>query len=60
MEEWVEVSSPILRVTYPLGQAYPAETVIERARSKLGERRYLFARYNCKHFAVWCESKEQA
>lgn len=60
VEEWVEVSSPVLRVTYPLGQAYPAETVIERARSKLGERRYLFARYNCKHFAVWCESKEQA
>lgn len=33
----------------------PEETV-ERARKKIGERRYSLFRNNCEHFAIWCKT----
>lgn len=59
VEEWVEVSPPVLRVTYPPGETFPAEKAIERARSRLGEHRYNILMYNCKHFAAWCKLQEK-
>jgi hypothetical protein len=28
--------------------------IIDRARSRLGERRYRLLRNNCEHFSEWC------
>jgi hypothetical protein len=33
---------------------YPAEIVVARARSRLGENRYRIATNNCEHFCAWC------
>jgi hypothetical protein len=33
---------------------YEAHTIIERARSRLGEDRYRIWSNNCEHFAHWC------
>ena len=35
---------------------YPAETVVERARSKIGKSGYNPFTYNCEHFAMWCKT----
>jgi len=35
---------------------YTAQEVVERARSRLGERGYNFFVNNCDHFAVWCKT----
>ncbi|XP_035698727.1 phospholipase A and acyltransferase 4-like [Branchiostoma floridae] len=32
----------------------PTDEIIEKARSKLGTKRYDAASYNCEHFATWC------
>ncbi|MGD1804301.1 lecithin retinol acyltransferase family protein [Dapis sp. BLCC M126] len=37
---------------YPL--RYIADTVIQRAESRLGERKYNIIFNNCEHFATWC------
>jgi hypothetical protein len=36
--------------------ASPAERAqaVQRAASRIGERRYSLAAYNCEHFANWC------
>lgn len=34
----------------------PAETVIRRALSRMGESRYSIAFNNCEHFATWCKT----
>ncbi|WOD41373.1 lecithin retinol acyltransferase family protein [Nodosilinea sp. E11] len=41
---------------YPVRQSliYPADTVVERATSRLGERQYDLLLNNCEHFANWC------
>jgi len=36
------------------GAAYPAATIVERARSRLGEDRYRITTNNCEHFCEWC------
>jgi len=33
---------------------YPADVVVERARSRVGEHRYRIATNNCEHFCSWC------
>jgi hypothetical protein len=33
---------------------YPAEAIVERARSRLGEDCYRIATNNCEHFCEWC------
>ena len=35
-----------------------AHSVVLRARSRLGERRYDVIRNNCEHFCNWCQSGE--
>jgi hypothetical protein len=35
---------------------YPAEAIVERARSRLGEDRYHLWTNNCEHFVAWCIS----
>ena len=37
---------------YPL--CYIADTVIQRAESRLGEKKYNIIFNNCEHFATWC------
>lgn len=40
----------IVRHRHPL----PPDVVLERARSRLGERQYSLLTNNCEHFANWC------
>ncbi len=35
--------------------SYVPDVVIERAESRLGERRYSLLANNCEHFATWCK-----
>ena len=35
--------------------SYVPDVVIERAESRLGERRYILLTNNCEHFATWCK-----
>ncbi|NEO58090.1 MAG: NC domain-containing protein [Okeania sp. SIO3B5] len=37
---------------YPV--RYIADTVIQRAESRLGEKKYNIIKNNCEHFATWC------
>lgn len=46
--------NPIQRVYY--AAADPAEVVITRAESRLGERQYDLFFNNCEHFATWCKT----
>ena len=34
----------------------PADTVVLRARRRLGERKYNLLHNNCEHFALWCKT----
>ncbi|MFH1811879.1 MAG: lecithin retinol acyltransferase family protein [Pseudomonadota bacterium] len=34
----------------------PPDTVLRRARSRLGERDYSLVFHNCEHFATWCKT----
>ncbi|ESK41255.1 hypothetical protein P256_00244 [Acinetobacter nectaris CIP 110549] len=35
---------------------YSPKEVVERARSRLGEKNYSLLTNNCEHFAVWCKT----
>lgn len=35
---------------------FSPEETIERAKSRLGEKSYNFAKNNCEHFALWCKT----
>ena len=37
-------------------RCYDPETVVSRARSKLGERNYNPVSNNCEHLALWCKT----
>ncbi len=37
---------------------YSAEETINRARSKIGEKKYNSVFNNCEHFAMWCKTGE--
>ncbi len=39
-------------------QAFSAEQICARARSRLGETRYHLLNNNCEHFASWCRYGE--
>ncbi len=43
-----------LRVRSHLNPRFDRDEVIERARSRLGEDRYLILSNNCEHFCEWC------
>lgn len=36
--------------------AFSPEETVQRAKSKLGERKYNVAINNCEHFAIWCKT----
>lgn len=42
--------------TLPGYHLYSAEETVERARSRLGEKKYDLFFNNCEHFAVWCKT----
>lgn len=35
---------------------YSPEETVERARSRIGERRFSLVSNNCEHFAIWCKT----
>jgi hypothetical protein len=46
--------TPIYTKKTPI--AYIADVVVERAESRIGERRYDLLTNNCEHFANWCKT----
>lgn len=48
---WGHAVMPVFHDT-----CYLADTVIERAESRLGEQRYDLFLNNCEHFATWCKT----
>jgi hypothetical protein len=44
---WIDDSHP---------SAFDAAETVERARSRLGERRYRIFTNNCEHFCTWCRT----
>ena len=43
-------------IKHTLASCFDPETVISRAESKLGERKYNAFTNNCEHFALWCKT----
>ncbi len=35
---------------------YSPEETVKRARSRVGERKFLLPANNCEHFAIWCKT----
>ena len=35
---------------------YSPEETVKRARSRIGEKRFLLPSNNCEHFAIWCKT----
>lgn len=35
---------------------YSPEETVKRARSRIGERKFLLPANNCEHFAIWCKT----
>lgn len=48
--------NPVTMVLYPRGGTFVPEVVIQRAESRLGERKYDLFLNNCEHFANWCKT----
>ncbi|MBF2002993.1 MAG: lecithin retinol acyltransferase family protein [Synechococcales cyanobacterium M58_A2018_015] len=46
--------NPVYVKRYPV--SYLPDVVVERAESRLGERRYNLLTNNCEHFATWCKT----
>ena len=55
MEEFLRGGTPEV---VPYTRAYAPEVVIERAKSRIGEKGYHLIFNNCEHFARWCKSGE--
>ena len=43
-------------IKHTLASCFDPETVVSRAESKLGERKYNAFTNNCEHFALWCKT----
>ena len=41
---------------YPVGFCFILDVVVQRAESRLGERKYNMLFNNCEHFASWCKT----
>lgn len=52
--EVFEESFPTWRIVNLPSSVEHAQQVLERARSKVGEREYSLVSNNCEHFASWC------
>lgn len=48
--------NPIYVAQYGDGFGYIPDIVVERAKSRLGERKYNLLFNNCEHFASWCKT----
>ena len=48
--------NPIYVAEYGDGFGYIPDVVVERAESRLGERKYNLLFNNCEHFANWCKT----
>lgn len=35
---------------------YSPEETVKRARSRIGERKFLLPSNNCEHFVMWCKT----
>ena len=46
---------PLYRVAYGSAETYSVEEILTRAESRLGDKSYSIATYNCKDFAYWCK-----
>jgi hypothetical protein len=46
--------SPVSIIEFQPDASLPADEIISRARSRLGEDGYNFFTNNCEHFARWC------
>ncbi len=41
---------------YPTGFCFTPDIVVQRAKSRLGEKKYNILFNNCEHFATWCKT----
>jgi hypothetical protein len=48
--------NPVYVAEYSEGFGYIPDVVVERAKSRLGERDYNLLSNNCEHFASWCKT----
>ena len=48
--------NPVYVAEYGDGFGYIPDVVVERAKSRLGERKYNLLFNNCEHFASWCKT----
>ncbi|MEY2832943.1 MAG: hypothetical protein RLZZ574_2202 [Cyanobacteriota bacterium] len=48
--------NPVYVAEYSAGFGYIPDVVVERAKSRLGERDYNLLSNNCEHFASWCKT----
>lgn len=48
--------NPVYIRQYPQGFCFIDEVVVDRAKSRLGERKYNLLYNNCEHFATWCKT----
>jgi hypothetical protein len=48
--------NPVYVAEYSAGFGYIPDVVVERAKSRLGERDYNLLSNNCEHFANWCKT----
>jgi hypothetical protein len=51
LEEFTDGQCLFVKIDAP---AYPAESIVDRARSRIGENRYRITTNNCEHFCEWC------
>jgi len=47
---------PVVIIEFPEDKRLPPDEVVERARSRLGEKCYNLLFNNCEHLAVWCKT----
>ena len=49
------IKQPLYRVDYGSAEIYSVEEILTRAESRLSDKSYSIATYNCKDFAYWCK-----
>ena len=55
-EEWHKISREHELYCIDYNASLPADEVLARARSRLGEKKYCLLSNNCEHFARWCKT----
>lgn len=57
VEDWLTIDpkrEPLYRIDYDSRFRNPSETVVQRAKTRVGEHSYNLLTNNCEHFARWC------